>query len=556
MSARRVLVAAFIVALASASPALRSASGGHEAITVENLREWLGYIASDELEGRDTYSTGLGLAEGFIQSHLQEWGVTPNGDNGGYLQSVRVMDVKVTSRSRVTVYVGDESRTFEDGYGVTFPRNSGGKQVLSIGRVEFAGYGLDLPESDHFDYGDRDVRNHAVVWLGLSGPEHLDADLYGRVLRTRSRYAIDQRKAAAVIGPTVPDRREPQDDDHAGEAPSSERIDFTTTLGLDRLRPPAITADDEFFEFLFGRAPVSYDELKRRASAREPLPSFLLDGVTLTFHVNHEYDTVRTALTHNVVATVRGSDPQLRDTYVAFGAHHDHIGYAEHALNDPGSRTRPPGRVSDGATDDRIWNGADDDGSGTVALMALAKAFAEGPRPKRSLLFVWHAGEERGLWGSRYFTDYPTVPIESIVAQLNADMIGRNREDKASESDTVYLVGSDRISTELHEISRQANLTLPSPLTLDYEMNDPFDREQLYYRSDHYSYAAKGIPVIFFTTGLHVDYHANTDHVSKIEFNKMARITQLLYETGMRLGNLDHPPVRDRKGPRAGKGIR
>jgi Zn-dependent M28 family amino/carboxypeptidase len=169
---------------------------------------------------------------------------------------------------------------------------------------------------------------------------------------------------------------------------------------------------------------------------------------------------------------------------------------------------------------------------------------------------VWHAGEERGLLGSRYFADYPTVPLDSIVAQLNIDMIGRNRDDKPSESNTVYLVGSDRISTELHELNRAANAAMPKPLTLDYEFNDPTDLEQLYTRSDHYSYAAKGIPIIFFTTGLHPDYHANTDEVSKIEFDKMARIAQLVYETGARVANLDHAPVRDNLGPRAGKATR
>src|SRR5262249_18040035 len=153
-------------------------------------------------------------------------------------------------------------------------------------------------------------------------------------------------------------------------------------------------------------------------------------------------------------------------------------------------RVAPPGRVTPGAESDRIWNGADDDGSGTVAVMALAKAFAEGPRPKRSTIFVWHVGEERGLWGSRYFADYPTVPMKEIVTQLNIDMIGRNRDDKTSEANTVYLVGSDRISTELHTLNRAANASLPKPLTLDYEYNDPTDLEQLYYRSDHYSYAA------------------------------------------------------------------
>jgi Zn-dependent M28 family amino/carboxypeptidase len=288
--------------------------------------------------------------------------------------------------------------------------------------------------------------------------------------------------------------------------------------------------------------------------AQEPLPSFDLPGVKITFNIDPDYQIVRTQLAYNIVAVVDGVDSRLRGTYVAFGAHYDHIGYAEGELASADGATRrisPPGRVTAGAESDRIWNGADDDGSGTVALMAIAKAIAAGPRPRRSALFVWHVGEERGLWGSRYFADYPTVPMSQIVAELNIDMIGRNRDDKTSEANTVYLVGSDRISSELHAINQAANAALPKPLQLDYQYNDPADAEQLYYRSDHYSYAAKGVPVIFFTTGLHPDYHANTDEVSKIEFGKMTRIVQLVYETGLDVANLDHAPAHDNQGARA-----
>ena len=145
---------------------------------------------------------------------------------------------------------------------------------------------------------------------------------------------------------------------------------------------------------------------------------------------------------------------------------------------------------------------------------------------------------------------------DQVVTQLHIDMIGRNRDNQTSESNTVYLVGSDRISSELHQVNIAANRALDRPLTLDYEFNDPSDGEQLYFRSDHYSYAAKGIPVIFFTTGLHPDYHANTDEVSHIEFGKLTRVAQLVYETAWRVANMDHAPARDFKGPRAGKGMR
>jgi hypothetical protein len=539
---------AFVMALALL-PGL--AAPGDNPVATDDLKEWLTYISSDELEGRATYGSGLGLAAGYIQEHLRRWDVQPAG--GGYVQTVRVLGVRATSRSRVTVHAGGSSRTFTDGAGVRFPRNSGGKRTLAIDRVEFAGYGLDVPAAKHADYRGKDVKGAAVVWLGSAGPKSVDPQVYRRLLSGRTRYATEQLQAAASIGPetTASSGTSAQQSNRGDAAP-----DFTTAQRLDRPIPPAISAGDAFFEFLFAGASVPYAELKRKAAAQEPLPTFRLDGVRLTFEIDADYEIVRTQFTQNVIGIVEGTDPQLKHTYVAFGAHYDHVGYADGELTAGGSRRGAPGRVTATAVNDRVWNGADDDGSGTVALMAMAKAFAAGPRPKRSLLFVWHAGEERGLLGSRYFADYPPVPLDAIVAQLNADMIGRNRDDKPGEAHTVYLVGSDRISSELHEINRQANRALAQPLTLDYEMNDPADLEQVYYRSDHYSYAAKGIPVIFFTTGLHDDYHANTDHVEKIEFEKLARVTGLMYETGVRLANLEHAPARDNRGPRAGRDTR
>jgi len=369
------------------------------------------------------------------------------------------------------------------------------------------------------------------------------------------------RGAAAVIGagpaPFAGRRGGASPAGQAAGPGQSNTPDFTTTERLDRLLPPSASGNDAFFEFLFSRAPVKYVELKRLADAKQPLPAFRLEGVALTFDINADYEPVRTQLTQNVVGIVEGSDAQLKSTYVAFGAHYDHVGYADGELTKEADgrmrRAGAPGRVTAGAEDDRIWNGADDDGSGTVTLMAMAHAFATGPRPKRSLLFVWHTGEERGRWGSLYFVDHPTVDLDRVVAQLNIDMVGRNRDDKASEGNSIYLVGSDRISTELDEIAQAANRSLSAPMKLDYELNDPSDPESVYIRSDHYSYAAKGIPVIFYTDALHPDYHANTDEVSKIEFDKMARIGDLIYATASRIANLDHAPVRDRLGPRQGR---
>jgi len=323
---------------------------------------------------------------------------------------------------------------------------------------------------------------------------------------------------------------------------------------LDAPQAPTVSAKDDFFDFLFSGSDVKYADLKKKADAKEALPSFALKNVRITFNIDADYQVVRTQYTRNVIGIIDGTDAKLKDTYVAFGAHYDHVGYAEGEVVG-GKRQSPRGRVTEGTVEDRIWNGADDDGSGTVSILAIAKAFAQGPKPKRSLLFVWHAGEEKGLYGSRYFADYPTVAMDKIVAQINIDMIGRNRDNKPEEGNTVYPVGSDRISTEFHNLTVEANQAMPTPLKLDYSMNDPADTEQIYYRSDHYSYAAKGVPIIFLTTGLHPDYHANTDSAEKINYEKMAHIAQYAYEIGLRTASLDHPPARDNRGPRVGRTI-
>jgi hypothetical protein len=544
-------------------------NAGRESITAEEMREWLGYLASDELEGRNTFSEGLGLAAAYIAEHLRAWSVKPAGDAGSYFQRVKVLGVKSTNHSTVTVEAGGGSRTFKAGEGIALPPNVGGKRTFTADQVEFLGYGLNAPLAAHNDYAGKGVKGKVVVWLGAAGPKGLDQQLYRRTLFSRSRYATDQEGAVASIGPVVnfPGAR-PRGAGGSGQQAAGpqggppglipiENADFTTVQRLDTPIAPAVSAQDEFFEFLFGGQDVKYGELKAKVANQEPLPIFVVKDVKITFNIDAEYHVVRTRYTRNVIGTIEGSDPRRKDTYVAFGAHYDHVGYAEGEIVQTGNgprRAGAVGRVKEGALEDRIWNGADDDGSGTVTLLAIAKGFALGAKPRRSLLFVWHAGEEIGLLGSRYFADYPTVPMDHIVAQLNMDMVGRNRDDKVEEGNSIYLVGSDRISTELHNISVAANDSLNKPLRLDYEMNDPTDLEQVYYRSDHYSYAVKGIPIVFFTTGLHGDYHFNTDSVEKIDYVKMARIGQLVYEVGLRVANLDHAPVRDNRGPRVGKG--
>ncbi len=541
-------------------------------ISPTDLRQWLEYIASDALQGRQVFTEGLGLAAAYIADRLAGWNVTPGGDDGTYFQTVRSLGVRSTSKASVVVEVNGAKRIFQDGEGITFPKKMGGKQTIASERIQFVGYGLQVPSADLDDYADVDARGKVVVFLG-QGPSTLPASS-SRLVTARSRNAIG-KGAIATIGPSptqitasramaqgvaVPQptsRRDETPARRAGGPPDNG--DFTTAERYDQPVPPALTGTDDFFEFLLSGSDVRYADLKEKVARREPLPRVAIKGAKITVHVDADYTVVRTRLTRNIIGIVQGTDPALRDTYVAFGAHYDHIGYAESGGGSTASAGSFSGSCPGQSRDtpragDTINNGADDDGSGTVALMALARAFAQGPRPKRSLLFVWHSGEEAGLQGSRYYADFPIVPLERISAQLNIDMIGRNRCDDPAQADTVYLVGSDRISTELHNLNEEANGALARPLTLNYALNDPADPESIYTRSDHYSYASKGVPIIFYTTGLHRDYHYVTDEVSKIEFPKLARITQLVYATGTRLANLDHAPVRDNKGPRKGRG--
>ena len=552
MPARRLIVSTLIVAALSAGAGAQQPAttrGGANSITEPDLKTWLTYLSSDELQGRATYTEGLGLAAGYIAANLAQWGVKPAGDNGTYLQLVKVQSVRTDSRASVTVTANGESRTFKDGEGITFPRQMGGKQTIEGKDIIFAGYGLQIPAADLDDYADGDPEGKVVVYLGPQGPSNIPPGS-NRLLGARARNAV-QKGAAAVIGPMSGaggrgqrgggQQQAPAQGQRQGGPAAQVQSDFTTVQKYDAIITPQLTADEAFFDFLFSGSDVKYAELKEKAVKREPLPRFALKGVTMTINVDADYQVVRTRRTNNVVGIIEGTDPQLKDTYVAFGAHYDHTGFRE---------SGQPG-------DDLINNGADDDGSGTVAIMAIARAFAQGPKPKRSLLFVWHAGEESGLLGSRYMADYPVVgSIDKIVAQLNMDMVGRNRNDDPSASNMVLVVGSDRISTELHNINEDANASLQKPLELDYEMNDPADPQSIYTRSDHYSYALKGVPIIFYFTGLHPDYHRPSDTVDKIIFDKIRRIAQLAYETGRRVANLDHAPVRDNQGPRAGKGFK
>jgi Zn-dependent M28 family amino/carboxypeptidase len=281
-------------------------------------------------------------------------------------------------------------------------------------------------------------------------------------------------------------------------------------------------------EKLAGQLGTTVDKLYDAAKKGEPLAPKPLDAsaqldVSLTASTEHS---------QNVVGILEGADPKLRDEYLVISAHYDHL------------KTNEKGE---------IYPGADDDGSGTAAVLTLARAFSL-ERPARSILVVFHAGEELGLLGSEYNADVaPAVPLQQIVADLNIDMIGRSkasgdgdaRDAELTDGNSIYLIGADKISSELNRLSEQTNADTVR-MRLDYAYNDPNHPQQFYYRSDHWNYAKHGIPVIFYFSGVHADYHQTSDTVDKIDFDKMAKVARLVFATGWRIANLDHRLTRDR----------
>ena len=521
---------------ALAAEALRAA----EQITAAQLRDYLTFIASDEMEGRDTPSRGLDTTAKFLALQLARAGAKPAGDDGTYFQRIKLRRVKVDpEKTRVEL----DGQRFN--YGDDFL--AGNVSGTTSGNLVYVGHGWVFPAKNINPYAGIDVRDRIMVVASglprgvtfndlLSGKQGQDwesPDSYGKKNGARGIVFIPSFQELATWN------RRRQSAIERGIT----YVERFQTGNPDQL--PSITASFSLLNALFRGEKVSASDLFARLAAGEDGEPFALSpDKTLTMSVDVASETV---YTQNVVATVEGSDPVLKNEYVALGAHYDHVGIG---LPDKNG--------------DRIYNGADDDGSGTTALLAIAEAFARSnPRPKRSILFVWHAGEEKGLWGSRYFTQFPTVPLDRIIAQLNIDMIGRSKRDGDAKPENrdlsgpneIYVIGSRMMSTELGELSERVNKSYLN-LAFNYKYDDPKDPNRFFFRSDHYNYAQKGIPIIFYFDGVHEDYHRPSDSPDKIDYQKMERVARTIFMTAWELANLPQRPRVDRELPAELRGAR
>jgi hypothetical protein len=497
-----VVFSSLVVALltsAVAAPLRAQGDGSVRAaaasITADDIARRVAIIADDSMRGRATPSPELDKVATYIAGEFRRSGLKPLGDGGGFVQRYDIEQVRLdTARSGVVVSNGPTWRVGREA-AVPFSRflegTGSGPAVLLSG------------SGDPATLDGRRLRGAVVLAVvpvtpngGMTG--------WGGVLLT----ALARSGAAAVVA----------------VAPVSDSVwaSYRAVLNRTTLRPgwerpagtPLVVVRDPTITPLLAQHGVVLADARREAA----LKATDLPDLRLTVTVSQTASSRSTG--PNVVGVLEGSDPVLRGEYLVYSAHMDHVGVAS------GGSCRAQGA-------DSICNGADDDASGTIAVVEAAEAFAAlRPAPKRSLIFLTVSGEERGLWGSEYFAMKPPVSIGQVVANLNVDMVGRNWRD------TIVAIGKEH--SDLGTTLARVNAAHPElGMTA---IDDIWPEERFYFRSDHYNFARKGVPVLFFFNGVHADYHRPTDHPDKIDAEKESRIVKLLFFLGLDLANAAERP--------------
>ncbi|WP_018627197.1 M28 family peptidase [Niabella aurantiaca] len=500
--------AAFIVATGMAQKKANPAVFART-ITTKDLKSHLGVIASAEMEGRDTPSPGLEKAAAYITAHFKKLGLKP-GNNGSYRQTFGL-----SKDSLVRLDLSVNGIPFEAFKDIAPLWVQGEKIDLDFKEYVFAGYGIVDQNRD--DYTGMEVKGKLVVIIAGS-PKGFIPSTEGRQASTtmtaKVRNALLKGAAAVLIATRqIPSR---------AERPVVYRPDWERTAPADA--PPVFYIGANVVEKVSGH---SYEEVKTALDNGQAAPE--ISEATVMLHYQLQKDR---AAASNVLGVIEGTDK--KDEYLFITAHYDHVG-----------------KDAEG----NIYYGADDDGSGTVSVLEMAEAFAlakkAGKGPRRTIVFMTVSGEEKGLWGSEYYSENPVFPLDKTTADLNIDMIGRIDTERMS-ADTlnyVYVIGHDKLSTDLPVINEGMNNRY-TKLVLDYKFDDPNDKEQIYYRSDHYNFARKGVPILFFYDGmLKADYHKPTDTIEKINFPLMAKRAQMIFYTAWEMANRDQMLKRDLKLP-------
>ena len=476
--------------------AAQNVSAAIETITPADVSRRVHIIAHDSMGGRDTPSPGLDKTAAYIAREFQRLGLKPGGDSGSFLQRYAILRRQADTAAAKLEIRGSKSGRLR--YGADYytlavmpEREVTGPVVVVSG----PGDTTDL-------LAGQTVTGSWVVVMATAGGR-------GRGGITADYATIEAAAAAGAAGVIlVSNRSNPDWQSRAGRA----LLPSIAVAGGETSQSAVLELRDTSARAALGIDPATL----RRATSRK---FERLVGVTLTFR--GAYRVLSRASAPNTVGILEGSDPRLKNEYVVYSAHMDHVGTAGQSAG-----CRPLGA-------DSICNGADDDASGTVAVVEAAEAFAQlRPRPKRSIIFLTVSGEEHGLWGSEYFAAHPPVPVSSLVANLNLDMVGRNWKD------TIVAIGKEHsdLGATLNRVT-QAHPELNMKA-----IDDIWPDERFYFRSDHYNFARVGVPVLFFFNGVHPDYHQVGDHPDKIDAEKEARIIKLVFYLGLEVANAAERP--------------
>ncbi len=523
-----------------------------QTITASDLAAHLYFLASDFFEGRETTTRGQKMAAWYLASQYHKMGLTPLGtrkladpnDPRNYFQPYLLREKKLRESRLIVLHAG--TPVAESVFGI---HQTDGHSYLRIstdstreGSVIFAGFGIHEPARGYSDYEALQAAGIEVGgrWLLVLDGEPTDTD--GKSLlspdgsptawttvwyrKYTASLARDRRPAGLLIV-----RAQVAEEAQRG-ALALQGVG-RLSLATDEPRPrrsrmPMYYISPELAnQLLTAAGKPSVETLRETISQNHKPEVFLLSQTTVRSEITTD---VRTVEAENVLAFIEGSDLVLKEEAVILSAHYDHVG------------------VSPLVEGDSIFNGADDDGSGTVTILEIAEAFAraaaDGYRPRRSIIFLNVSGEEKGLLGSRYYTDVePVWPLEQTVANLNIDMIGRHDPTRPSENKNyVYIIGSRLISQDLHEIALAVNKTSGLHLELDERFNSKDDPNRFYRRSDHWNFGKHRIPFIFFFTGTHEDYHRPGDEPHKIDYERMAHIGRLIMGIAWQVANQDERP--------------
>ena len=477
-------------------------------ITAADMQRHLFTLASAEMEGRDTPSPGLEKAATYIENHFKSLGLLP-GNNGSYRQYYPLYKDSMTQASveinGAALKLGDHFQPFTSNY------NAG----MRFSEVVFAGFGI-VDGDVRNDYKDLNVAGKLVL-IADGAPADYKPNAGARPMNApnspnaKMNAALSRGAAAILIVQSNFPRK------GSNSVGSWSMNGFKAAQSLFGFYISA----DQAASILKTETAGLVDRFKKGEIASKTYKAEVV--------LSYTKETIKTE-TSNVVGLLEGTDK--KDEYVVISSHYDHVG------------KRPDGT---------IYYGADDDGSGTTGNLELAEAFAlakkEGKGPRRSILFITVSGEEKGLWGSRYYSEHPIFPLEKTTVDLNIDMIGRIGSDYLKDKDSlnyVYVIGDDKLSTDLAPITDQVNNTYVG-MKLDRRYNDPNDPNRFYYRSDHYNFADKGVPIIFYFNGVHADYHKPTDTPDKINYPLMAKRAQFVYYTACEMANRNDMLKRDLK---------